>query len=239
MQRNRRELRARRNGGRAVFARLAVGAAMLAGLSACGSLGLGWGSSSDPDAPPSAGGSILKNIAMGGPEPTTPPKPNPPQTRFPAAVDQDAPDFECPILDVAPNGVAMRDFGGGAAEGGAQSLHHQISISNLARECKDAGSNIAMKLGVEGSVLLGPAGGPGTFSVPLVFEARLKDKVVASRRETLSVTIPPNETRAFFSTVVTDFTVPKDDDTDVYVGLSPGGGKALRPPPHHKRRHRS
>ncbi|SDR25890.1 hypothetical protein SAMN05444161_2436 [Rhizobiales bacterium GAS191] len=239
MQTIKREFRSGGSGGRASLARLAACAAMLASLSACGSLGLGWGSGgSDPDAKPSAAGSIMQNIAMGGPVPAVQAKPAPVQTRFPSAVDQDVIDFDCPVLEVAPNGAATRDYGG-SSEGGAQALRHQISISNLARECKDAGANIAMKLGVEGSVLLGPAGAPGTFTVPLVFEARIKDKVVTTRRENLSVTIPPNETRAFFSTVLADFSIPKADDTDLYVGLSPSGGQALRPPVHRKRRPKS
>jgi hypothetical protein len=158
------------------------------------------------------------------------------QTRFPEAVTQQD-DFECPVLDVAANGASLRDFAGGT-EAGAQALRHQVAIAHLARECKDAGSNLSMKLGVEGSVLLGPSGSPGTFSVPLLFEARLKDKVVASRRETLSVTIPPNESRAFFSTVVSDFVVPKDGDLDLYVGLSQAGGTQLRPPVHRRRQAR-
>ena len=144
-------------------------------------------------------------------------------------------EFDCPVLDVAANGASIRDFAGGA-EAGAQTLRHQISITNLARECKDAGANINMKLGVEGSVLLGPAGAPGTFSVPIVFEARVKDKVVASRREVLSVTIPSGETRAFFDTVVTDFVIPKDDDTDVFVGLNQGGGSGPRVAAHKRRK---
>jgi hypothetical protein len=238
MQTIKRKFRSGAGGGCAVLARLAAGAAMLASLSACGSLGLGWGSSDSEGNPqPSATRSTLENIVMGGSAPAASTKEAPVQTRFPAAVDKGGNDFDCPVLDVAPNGASMRDFGG-TAEGGAQSLRNQVSISNLARECKDAGASISMNLGVEGSVLLGPAGSPGTFTVPLLFEARVKDKVVTTRRETLSVVIPPNESRAFFSTVLTDFSIPKDDDTDVYVGLSKSGGPALRPPVHRKRRPR-
>jgi hypothetical protein len=239
MQTIKREFRSGVGAGGAVLVRLATCAAMLASLSACGSLGLSWGGTdSEGNAtPPSATRSTLQQVVMGGPAPDLSTKEAPVQTRFPSAVDKGGDDFDCPVLDVAPNGASMRDFGG-TAEGGAQSLRNQISISNLARECKDAGSSITMSLGVEGSVLLGPAGAPGTFTVPLLFEARIKDKVVTTRRETLSVTIPPTESRAFFSTVLTDFSIPKDDDTDVYVGLSKSGGPALRPPVHRKRRPR-
>jgi hypothetical protein len=204
--------------------------AMLASLAACGSLS---GNSEDPGQPKK--GSVLENIMMGGSADAVklPAQPAA-QTRFPDAVTQED-DFDCPVLEVSPNGAALRDVAGGA-EAGGQALRHQVSITRLARECKDAGANINMKLGVEGSVLLGPAGSPGTFKVPLVFEARLKDKVVASRRETVSVTIPPDQERAFYSTVLSDFIIPKDNDVDVYVGLSQGGDTQLTPPKHRVRR---
>ena len=217
--------------------RLLAGFALLACLSACGSLGFGGGSDDDTQpAAPSPTKSFLQNLAMGGPAPAPAPAPAA-QARLPNVVNQQD-DFSCPVLDVSANGASIRDFAGGA-EAGAQALRHQISITNLARECKDAGANITMKLGVEGSVLLGPAGAPGTFSVPLLFEARLKDKVVASQRETLSVTIPPGESRAFFNTVLTDFAIPKDDETDVFVGLSQGGERGLRLPAHKRRKAKS
>jgi hypothetical protein len=209
------------------LARFASVAGMLAALSACSSLS---GGAEDPGRPNK--GSILSNLVMGGPEPdVSKAEPPPVQTRFPDAVNQ-GDDFECPVLDVAANGASLRDFASGANDSGG--LRHQISITRLARECKDAGSNISMKLGVEGSVLLGPSGAPGTFTVPLVFEARLNDKVIASRRETVSVSVPPSEARAFYSTVITDFVIPKDNDVELYVGLSQGGGTPLAPPKHRK-----
>src|ERR1700748_2604171 len=129
-----------------------AGLALCACLSACGSLGFGGSSDEDaPAAPPSPTKQFLENLALGGPAPATTPAPNA-QTRFPDAVKQKE-ELDCPVLDVAANGAAMRDFAGGS-EAGAQALRHQISITNLARECKDAGTNISMKLGVEGSVLL-------------------------------------------------------------------------------------
>jgi hypothetical protein len=217
--------------GHATFrlARIALPLAMLASLSACSYLS---GGAEDPGQPKKD--SILENIVMGGARPQASATPQIPaaQARFPDAVTQQD-DFDCPVLDVAANGATLRDFAGGNDSG---ALRHQVSITRLARECKDAGANIAMKLGVEGSVLLGPSGSPGTFKVPLVFEARLKDKVVASRSETVTVTIPPSEERAFYSTVLTDFVIPKDDDVDVYVGLNQGGGEKLTPPK--ERRHR-
>ncbi len=225
--------------GRAGAARLPAALALCACLSACSSLGFGSSSDEDaPAAPPSATKQFLENLALGGPAPAPATTPAPAaQTRFPDAVNQKE-EFDCPVLDVVANGAALRDFAGGP-DAGAQALRHQISITNLARECKDAGANINMKLGIEGSVLLGPAGSPGTFTVPLVFEARIKDKVVVSRREVLSVTIPSGETRASFNTVVTDFVIPKDDDTDVFVGLNQGGGGGPHVAAHKRRKAKS
>jgi hypothetical protein len=206
--------------------------AMLA-LTGCGALGLGGGSSDDSGAPRSTMGTFFHNMVQGGPDLPPAPAGPAPQTRFPGGVTPKE-EVECPILEVAANGAALREPPG-QLEGGSQALHYQISIQHVARECKDAGAEIAMKLGVEGSVILGPSGAPGTYSVPLLFEAKIDDKVVASRRETLSVAVPADRGRAFFDAVVTDFLVPKNDDLDLYVGLSRGGGEPLRTPRHHRR----
>jgi hypothetical protein len=217
-------------------------AGLAASLSACGSLNIFGGSddsdSSAPAAPPSKTKTFFENLAMGGAEQPLPPTAAPAgQTRYPDAVTQEN-DFQCPMLDVAANGASLRIFVGGP-DAGAQALRHQIAINKVARECKDAGpTNISMKLGVEGSVLLGPSGTPGTFTVPLVFEARLKDKVVTSRRENLSVTIPANDVRAFYNTVIADFVIPKDDDVELYVGLNQGAEQPLRPPARKRRQAR-
>ena len=44
---------------------------------------------------------------------------------------------------------------------------YQVSIGQTARECTPAGGVMTMKVGVQGRILLGPAGGPGQVDIPL------------------------------------------------------------------------
>ena len=44
---------------------------------------------------------------------------------------------------------------------------YQVTIAQTARECAALGGVMTMKVGVQGRVLLGPAGGPGQVDIPL------------------------------------------------------------------------
>ncbi len=48
-------------------------------------------------------------------------------------------------------------------------LKYQGSFVRAARECSVVDGNMVMKIGVEGRVVVGPAGGPGKVDVPLRF----------------------------------------------------------------------
>ena len=49
----------------------------------------------------------------------------------------------------------------------ALDLRYQVSIIRTARECHLAGNVMTMKVGIEGRIIIGPAGGPGEVDVPL------------------------------------------------------------------------
>jgi hypothetical protein len=96
---------------------------------------------------------------------------NPPKTAHPAANPGEKPivrpvasiDINCPPVDVAENGAAYR-VGGDDNE----SVRYQFNIGDTARQCDPAGPGQAsIKIGVKGEVVMGPAGSPGTYSVPL------------------------------------------------------------------------
>jgi hypothetical protein len=74
-----------------------------------------------------------------------------------------AADIYCPEVGIAEGGAAYR-------VGGAEnaSVRYQFNISDTARECDPAGPGQAtIRIGVAGNLVIGPAGSPGTFSVPL------------------------------------------------------------------------
>ena len=72
-------------------------------------------------------------------------------------------DINCPEVEIADSGAALRVGGPDNP-----SVRYQFNIGDTARECDPAGpSQAALKIGVKGEVVIGPAGSPGTFSAPL------------------------------------------------------------------------
>ena len=82
-------------------------------------------------------------------------------------------DINCPPVDIADSGAALRVGGPENA-----SVRYQFNIGDTARQCDPAGpGQAAIKVGVAGEVVIGPAGAPGTYSVPLrVTVTNLADK---------------------------------------------------------------
>ena len=82
-------------------------------------------------------------------------------------------DINCPPVDIAEGGGAVRVGGPENA-----SVRYQFNLGETARECDPAGTGqAAIKVGVAGEVVIGPAGSAGTYSVPLrVTVTNLADK---------------------------------------------------------------
>ena len=106
---------------------------------------------------------------------------------------------------------------------------YQVSIGQMARECAALGGMMTMKVGVEGRVLLGPAGSPGQVDIPLrmaVVREGPNPKTVLSKFYKVAVTIPPGQTSVPFVHVEQDLTFPTPRAADfdayiVYVGFDP------------------
>ena len=72
-------------------------------------------------------------------------------------------DINCPEVTIADGGAALRVGGPDNA-----SVRYQFNIDDTARQCDPAGpSQAALKIGVKGTVVIGPAGSAGTFNAPL------------------------------------------------------------------------
>ena len=128
----------------------------------------------------------------------------------------------CPPVEVAENGAALRTLAGGA-------VRTQFSVGRLARECaRRQDGSITVKVGVEANVLLGPAGAPGRFDVPVTIQIRHDGKVVASRIEHSSVVVGPGEAQGFTTIVAEELAVPAavSEDYDITVGIGSNKGTA-------------
>lgn len=170
-----------------------------------------------PAAAQEEGGSVLSNIFKFGGTTVPPSQPKELEAAY------------CPPVEVSEGGAALRTLAGGA-------VRTQISLGRLARECaRRTDGSITVKVGVEARVLLGPAGTPGRYEVPVTIAIKADDKVVASRTERASATIAPGEAQGFVSVIADDLSVPKamTGDYEIEVGL---GAKARASAPGKRRR---
>jgi hypothetical protein len=74
----------------------------------------------------------------------------------------EAVDIDCPVIEVQ-DGTAYVRVGGEAND----SVRYQFDITNTARECHVQGNQFAIKVGVAGHLLIGPAGTPGDYATQL------------------------------------------------------------------------
>ncbi len=185
-------------------------------------LGLaGCGSSSSTGEPSAA--QKLGNVLMF--QSTTPP----PVDQLPK--DEDDMTVVCPEVIVADGGAALRAQSGQDSSG----LRYQISITNVARECTPIGNGgFRLKVGVEGRVLLGPAGGAGSYGATLTTTVTRGTSVVARRASRVGGTIPGGQGGTDFSHVEDGIVVPPgQSDVEIIVGLGQGGAVS---PARHRRR---
>jgi hypothetical protein len=158
-------------------------------------------------------------------------------TRAPELPPQKATEPEsdelCPTVDIAENGAAHRSYAGPANN---QTLRHQISITDVARQCTLApGGGYVLKVGVEARLLIGPAGNTGTYSAPFRLTVKRGDKVVATRQRVASASITAGQGNTTFTLIEEGISVPPGPEA-VTIEVSMGGGPASADPRRKARR---
>lgn len=160
-----------------------------------------------------------------------------------AIADND--DIDCPGVAVR-TGAATLSIGKtpGEVDVSALDLRYQGTILRTARECHVNAGVMTMKVGVEGRIITGPAGGPGAIDVPLriaVVQEGVEPKTIASKLAIVPVTITEAVDRVTFTHIESDITFPmpvRASDIDayvVYVGFDPLALKERKKPAPHKR----
>jgi hypothetical protein len=156
-------------------------------------------------------------------------------------------ELNCPGLQIREGASTLTV--GPRGENATMSLKYQGTFVRIARECAVTGGNMVMKIGVQGRVIIGPAGGPGQIDVPVrlaVIQERPGGAVpVFTKLVRIPVTIPA-QGDATFSHVEdgVSFPVPTPvaalDDYVAYVGFDPlaaeaaDNAKAQKPRPRAK-----
>lgn len=143
-------------------------------------------------------------------------------------------DLDCPDVDVQDAGASYRVGGADNA-----SVRYQFDIGQTARECDPQGDNFALKVGVSGHLLIGPAGSPGAFSAPLqVTVIRQADQKPAYSKVYKLEVNTAGAAEAPFAFVSDPIVLPMKrsalaDDYSISVGF--GAAQAVKVAPQHKR----
>jgi hypothetical protein len=140
----------------------------------------------------------------------------------------------CPEVRVLEGTEASRAYAGSPPSGA--NLRYQYSITDTARECALDVGQLALKIGVAGKVLLGPAGSAGSFTVPVRMAIlRKKDnEPELSKLYHATVNVDQSETQAEFSIISELLHVPfiqdhSEQDYIIKVGIDEGQAKAEKP----------
>lgn len=135
--------------------------------------------------------------------------------------------YSCPSVTVRTGAGTWQVTDGSGA------LRYQGNVGQLARECAIAGQTMTVKVGIEGRLLLGEKGEPGTVRVPIrvaVVEEGPTPKTITTKFFTVPVEIPPGQPHSAFTVVEDQISFPllKPDELEryvIYVGYDPQGEK--------------
>jgi hypothetical protein len=226
--------------------RPAAGAAAVAAtLAACSSFGSLTGDSAPPapapaptasttPAPASSNGSFasrVKSFFSGDSGNLNSPAPQ-------SAAGAPAADIDCPGVEYR-QGAATMAVNSPGTENSALGLRYQASFTQTARECILRGSNLTIKVGVQGRVVIGPAGGPGPISIPLRYalvREGAEPKTLWTKLFMVPVTVPENQLNLPWLHIEEEMAVPRPSGDEIeayviYIGFDPEGAGAAKPKP--------
>lgn len=140
---------------------------------------------------------------------------------------------DCPLIDIR-QGAATLTIPPPSPDGSndAMSLKYQGTFVRAARDCKVAAGQLVMKIGIEGRIIVGPAGGPGEVSVPLriavVDQPTSTPKTIFTKLIIIPVAVTSADTGATFTHIEDNvaFPLPTSAELDnyiVYIGFDPIG----------------
>jgi hypothetical protein len=206
-----------------------------------------------------SGGSLFNSTAAPAPAPAASSSSGPQWLRgeigsfFSASSDKGpqpvagaTPDVECPYLEIRQGASTLTI--NGAGDNAAMSLKYQGTFVRAARQCSVASGQMTMKVGVEGRIILGPAGGPGQIDVPLriavVDESPAGMKPIVTKLIHVPVAIQSPTDNPSFAHVEDGLTFPMPSAAQleryvVYIGFDPLAAQTQEKHPKPKPKRRS
>jgi hypothetical protein len=140
---------------------------------------------------------------------------------------------DCPFIDIR-QGASTLTIPPPPPDGSneAMSLRYQGTFVRAARECKVVNGQMVMNVGIQGRIIVGPAGGPGQVEVPLriavVTSPTVGSKLIVTKFIKVPVTVP-DQNGAAFTHIEEGLTFPMPSASDlasyiVYIGFDPVTG---------------
>jgi hypothetical protein len=147
-------------------------------------------------------------------------------------------DIACPGVEYR-QGAATMAVNNPGSENTALGLRYQASFMQTARECILLGNNLTIKVGVQGRIVIGPAGGPGPITIPLRYalvREGAEPKTVWTKLFMVPVTIADNQLNVPWLHIEEEMTVPRPSSDEleayvIYIGFDPEGAAAAKPKP--------
>jgi hypothetical protein len=150
------------------------------------------------------------------------------------------PPDEVPCPDTAVRtGAATLIVGSGQGEPSPLEVRYQGSIVRIDRECRIVAGTMHIKVGVEGRVIAGPAGGPGSLNVPLrvaLVREGINPVTIATQLQEIPVTVGEGSGNVTFTHIYPDvsFPMPRSvaalSNYTVYIGFDPIGAQQKQRP---------
>jgi hypothetical protein len=114
-------------------------------------------------------------------------------------------------------------------------LRYQATITRTARQCTRNGDQITARVGIQGRVIAGPAGAPGSVEIPIrvaVVQGGVQEKTIATKAYRTTVSMSEDGSVPF-TLVAEDLVYPvppgaTGDSYIFYLGFDP---QALKPEP--------
>lgn len=201
-------------GGRGLVATFLSLAFLMGGCSSGGMLG---GSNAPAAAAPGSGSWGISKFSAGS------------SAKSPQTTAGAPPDVTCPPVEIRQGASTLTIAPPG--DRSTMSVKYQASFVREARECTLADSNMVMKIGIQGRVIVGPAGGPGQVDIPLriavVQETPGGTKPIVTKFIRIPLAVENNPDGTLFTHIeeAMSFPLPTPtaalDDYIVYVGFDP------------------
>jgi hypothetical protein len=160
-----------------------------------------------------------------------------PVVNQPASKMPSAPDVDCPGVDIRA-GTSTLNIAAKADQATAGDLRYQLSFGQTARECRVQDGTMSIKVGVQGRIILGPLGTPGSVDVPLryaVVREGPEPKTIITKFKRIAATIAPGQSHIQFIDIEEALSFPLPSSAEltayvVYVGFDEVGDRHEKKP---------